>query len=144
MNRRNIVLLYAARAARGLGDGFAVIILPAYLAEIGFDAFQIGLVATAALLGTAIATLAVGVLGARHDLRNLLLVGASLMAATGFAFATVDHLVIVVLIAFIGTMNPATGDLGVVVPLEHAMIATSVTDGDRTREIGRASCRERV
>jgi len=133
MNRRNIVLLYAARAARGLGDGFAVIILPAYLAEIGFDAFQIGLVATAALLGTAIATLAVGVLGARHDLRNLLLVGASLMAATGFAFATVDHLVIVVLIAFIGTMNPATGDLGVVVPLEHAMIATSVTDGDRTR-----------
>lgn len=133
MNRRNIVLLYAARAARGLGDGFAVIILPAYLAEIGFDAFQIGLVATAALLGTAIATLAVGVLGARHDLRNLLLVGASLMAATGFAFATVDHLVIVVLIAFVGTMNPATGDLGVVVPLEHAMIATSVTDGDRTR-----------
>src|ERR1043165_9577196 len=51
-NRRSIALLYAARAARGFGDGFAVIILPAYLAEIGFDPFHIGLVATAALLGT--------------------------------------------------------------------------------------------
>ena len=40
-NRRSIVLLYAARAARGFGDGFAVIILPAYLAEIGFDAFHL-------------------------------------------------------------------------------------------------------
>jgi hypothetical protein len=29
----NIALLYAARAARGFGDGFAAIILPAYLTE---------------------------------------------------------------------------------------------------------------
>src|SRR5213596_3259516 len=99
-NRRSIVLVYAARAARGLGDGFAVIILPAYLAEIGFDAFQIGLIATAALLGTALATLAVGLLGGRHDLRNLLVVGACLMAATGLAFPVFDHLVFIVLIAF--------------------------------------------
>ena len=42
------------RARRaGFGDGFAAIILPAYLIEIGFDPFQIGLVATAALLGSA-------------------------------------------------------------------------------------------
>ena len=41
----DVVNLYAARAARGFGDGFAAIILPAYLLEIGFDPFQIGLVA---------------------------------------------------------------------------------------------------
>ena len=64
-NRQSILLLYAARAVRGFGDGFAVIILPAYLAEIGFDALQIGIVATAALLGTAAATLLIGHLGAR-------------------------------------------------------------------------------
>ena len=40
--RSDIFNLYAARAARGFGDGFAAIILPAYLLEIGFDAFQIG------------------------------------------------------------------------------------------------------
>ena len=82
-NRHSILLLYAARAVRGFGDGFAVIILPAYLSEIGFDAFQIGIVATAALLGTAAATLLIGHLGARHDIRNLLLLGAAFMIASG-------------------------------------------------------------
>jgi hypothetical protein len=49
----DILYLYAARAARGFGDGFAAIILPAYLSELGFNPFQIGVVAAAALLGSA-------------------------------------------------------------------------------------------
>src|SRR5919198_5675510 len=77
--RTDIVDLYAARAARGFGDGFAAIILPAYLLEIGFGPFQIGLVATAALLGSAATTLAVGFLAPRYDLRTLLLACAALM-----------------------------------------------------------------
>jgi MFS family permease len=135
----DLALLYAARAARGFGDGFAVIILPAYLAQIGFDAFQIGIVATAALLGTAAATLTVGHLGARHDLRNLLLLGACMMIASGLAFPSVEHLVVVSLVAFFGTMNPSTGDLGMLVPLEHAMVARSVPDHDRTQAFARYS-----
>jgi hypothetical protein len=55
----NVKFLYAAWAARGLGDGFAAIVLPAYLVELGFSALQIGVVATAALLATAGLTLAV-------------------------------------------------------------------------------------
>src|SRR5262245_25199831 len=82
----DIVLIYAARGVRGFGDGFAIIILPAYLAAIGFDPVQIGIVATASLAGSAALTLAVGQLGTRHDLRNLLLAGAGLMALTGLAF----------------------------------------------------------
>ena len=54
--------LYAARAARDLGGGFAAIILPTYLSEFGFRPFQIGIVATAALLGSALLTLAIGLL----------------------------------------------------------------------------------
>jgi MFS family permease len=138
-NQRSIVLLYAARAARGFGDGFAVIILPAYLAEIGFDAFQIGLVATAALLGTAAATLLIGHLGARHDIRNLLLLGTVFMIASGIAFPNAQHIVLVAVIAFFGTMNPSTGDLGMLVPLEHAMIARSVADRERTAAFARYS-----
>ena len=45
----DVKLLYAARGIRGFGDGFAVIILPAYLTAIGYSPFQIGIVATAAL-----------------------------------------------------------------------------------------------
>jgi hypothetical protein len=34
---QDLFLIYAARAVRGLGDDFAVIVLPAYLPEIGFS-----------------------------------------------------------------------------------------------------------
>ena len=45
--RSDILLLYVARGVRGFGDGFAVIILPAYLTTIGFSPGQIGVVASA-------------------------------------------------------------------------------------------------
>src|SRR5215218_10101816 len=77
--RSDVFYLYAARAARGFGDGFAAIILPAYLLEIGLNSFQIGIVATAALLGSAATTLAIGYLGPRYDVRTLLLLCAFLM-----------------------------------------------------------------
>src|SRR4029450_5374927 len=80
--RADIACLYAARAARGVGDGFAAIILPAYLLEIGFDPFQIGFVATAALLGSAATTLAVGFLAPRHDPRPLRLALAALIGVS--------------------------------------------------------------
>src|SRR5919109_1104376 len=78
-----IALLYAARALRGFGDGFAVIILPAYMTALGFDAAAVGIVATASLLGTALLTLVIGWIAPRFDLRALLLFGAALMTATG-------------------------------------------------------------
>ena len=85
-SERSVALLNAARGLRGFGDGFAIIILPAYLTAIGYDPVAIGIVATASLLGTALLTLAIGLVAPRHDLRTLLLVGAALMAATGLAF----------------------------------------------------------
>jgi MFS family permease len=135
----NIALLYAARGVRGFGDGFAIIILPAYLTAIGYDPVQIGFVATASLLGTALLTLAIGTIAARYDLRTLLLLGACLMAGTGLAFPNVEQFAFVALVAFVGTVNPSTGDLGVLVPIEHAMLAHGVADQERTRTFARYS-----
>jgi MFS family permease len=137
--RTEIALLYAARAARGFGDGFAVIILPAYLSEIRFSPFQIGIVAAVALLGSAVVTLAVGLLAARHDLRSLLLIGALIMAATGLALPNAGHIALILAVMFIGTMNPSTGDIGMLVPLEQTMLAHGVADHDRTRTFARYS-----
>ncbi len=137
--RFDILLLYLARGVRGFGDGFAVIILPAYLSAIGFSPGEIGLVASASLLGTALLTLAVGFFAPRHDLRNLLLGGAVLMACTGLAFPNFDQLAFIAIVAFVGTVNPSTGDLGVLVPLEHAMLAHGVPDHERTRTFARYS-----
>ena len=123
-----MLLLYAARGVRGFGDGFAVIILPAYLSAIGFTPVEIGIVATAALLGSSLLTLAVGFVAPRHDLRNMLMLGAALMVATGIVFPQVEHIAFVLLVAFVGTINPQSGDPGVLVPLEHAMLARGVAD----------------
>ena len=137
--RLDIALLYVARGVRGLGDGFAIIILPAYLSAIGLSTGQIGLVVSASLLGTALLTLVVGFVAQRHDLRNFFLGGALLMACTGVAFPNVDLLAVIAIVAFVGTINPSTGDLGVLVPLEHAMLAQGVTDQERTRTFARYS-----
>ncbi len=134
-----IALLYAARALRGFGDGFAVLILPAYMTALGFDAAAVGLVATASLSGTALFTLVIGWIAPRFDLRALLLLGASLMTATGLAFPNVEHFVLIALTAFIGTVNPSGGDLGVAVPLEHAVLARTASDERRTQVFARYS-----
>lgn len=134
-----IALLYAARALRGFGDGFAIIILPAYMTALGFDAVAVGTVATASLLGTALLTLAIGWIAPRFDLRGLLLFGAGLMIATGLAFPNVEHFTLIALVAFVGTINPSGGDLGIAVPLEHAVLARTAADDRRTQVFARYS-----
>ena len=131
--------LYSARAARGFGDGFAALILPAYLSALGFGPVQIGIVAAAALLGSAVLTLAIGLIAPRYDLRTLLLGCAGLMIATGIAFPASQHFTFIALVAFIGTINPTTGDIGVHVPLEQAAVARSVPDRERTHTFARYS-----
>ncbi|HEX5210348.1 MAG TPA: MFS transporter [Pseudolabrys sp.] len=137
--RSTILLLFAARALRGFGDGFAVVVLPAYLAAIGFDATAIGIIAAAALFGTALFTLGVGLIAPRFDLRNLLIAGAALMIGTGLAFPQSQRIVFLVGVAFLGSINPSTGDIGVLIPLEHAMISYGVSDDERTRAFARYS-----
>ena len=137
--RSVFLLLYSARALRGFGDGFATIVLPVYLAKIGFDPAQIGLVAAAALLGTAVLTLAIGLLAPRHDLRHLLITGAALMIATGLAFPAFEQIGLLTAVAFFGTVNPSTGDIGVLIPIEHAALAQDAADHDRTRVFARYS-----
>jgi MFS family permease len=132
-------LLYLARGLRGFGDGFAIIVLPAYMTALGYDAAAVGLVATASLLGTALLTLCVGWIAPRHDLRTLLIFGAGLTVATGLAFPNVGHFLLIALVAFIGTINPSGGDLGVLVPLEHAVLAKGASDAGRTEVFARYS-----
>jgi MFS family permease len=137
--RSDIFRLYAARALRGFGDGFAVIILPVYLLAVGLTPQQVGIVASASLLGTAALTLLVGFVAPRHDLRTLLLAGAGLATVTGLVFPMVEAIAPVLLVAFMGTINPSAGDLGMLIPLEHALLTQETSDRDRTGVFARYS-----
>jgi MFS family permease len=131
--------LLAARAVRDFGDGFVAILLPVYLTALGFSPVEVGLVATAALLGSATLTLASGALGARHDQRRLLIAAASLMVATGVAFALVHDFALLLVVAFAGTINPSAGSVSIFVPLEHAVLTREVADEARTSMFARYS-----
>jgi MFS family permease len=125
--------LYAARAFRDFGDGFVAVVLAVYLTELGHGALEVGIVATAALLGSALMTLGIGLLGTRYAERTLLLLASALMVATGIAFASAETYAVLLLVAFVGTINPSAGSVSIFVPLEHALLAGTASDAGRTK-----------
>jgi MFS family permease len=134
-----VAYVYAARALRDFGDGFVAVLLPVYLTAMGLGPLEVGIVATLALLGSALMTLGIGLLGARTDQRKLLIAASGLMIATGLAFAASSTYAVVGLVALFGTINPSSGSVSIFVPLEHAVLSRSVADGERTRMFARYS-----
>jgi MFS family permease len=114
-----------ARALRAFADGFIAVVLPAYLLALGLGQFEVGLIGTATLFGSALTTLAVGRWGHRFSIRRMLLVASLAMAATGCAFAGFSTLWPLLVVAFVGTINPSSGDATVFLPLDHTMLATT-------------------
>jgi MFS family permease len=131
--------LMIARALRAVGDGFMAVLLPAYLLAIGMGTLEVGIVSTATLLGSALATLAVGTWGHRVANHRLLAAAAVLMAATGIGFAALSGFWPLLLVAFVGTLNPSSGDVSVFLPLEHSRLAGTATSGTRTALFARYS-----
>jgi len=130
---RPATCFYAARALRDFGDGFVAVLLAVYLTELGFGAFEVGIIATAALLGSALMTLGIGLLGPAGAQRTLLMFASALMIATGIAFAAADSFAVLLLVAFVGTINPTSGNVSIFVPMEHALLAGTAPDASRTR-----------
>ena len=131
--------MLVARGIRGFGDGFAAIVLPAYLVAIGFGTVEIGIVAAASLLGSALLTLGVGVVAPRYELRHLLDRRRRADGGDRRRCSTSKICCWIVVVAFIGTVNPSGGDVGMLVPLEQTMLARDVTDRERTRVFARYS-----
>ena len=128
-------LLLIGRALRAFTDGFVAILLPVYLLTLGFGTWEVGLISTVTLLGSALATLAVGQWGHRFPQRRLLRAAACLMAATGLLLAGLGGIGAfwpLLIVAFVGTMNPSSGDVSVFLPLEHARLAESAQGEART------------
>jgi len=134
-----ILRLLAAKALRAFADGYMAVLLPAYLLALGFGTLQVGILSTATLLGSAFATLAVGAWGHRLQPRRLLPGAALLMLATGLLFASFSTFWPLLLIAFVGTLNPSSGDVSVFLPLEHARLAQSGQGAARTALFARYS-----
>ena len=131
--------LIAARAVRAFGDGFTALLLPVYLTGLGFSAFRVGALTTATLLGSAMLTLAVGLLGHRIAAKRLLFAACVLMAGTGIAFSQAHAFWPLVVVGFLGTLNPSGGDVSPFLPLEQSLLAHAGPAAGRTRLFARYS-----
>jgi MFS family permease len=138
-NSPQIRRILLAKGVRAFGDGFVSVLLPLYLLELGLGALQVGIIATATLLGSGVLTLAVGLRAHRFAYRTLLLGATLLMAATGLGFAVVTAFWPLLIIAIVGTLNPSSGDVSVFLPLEHAVLSRLVGDRERTAVFARYS-----
>jgi MFS family permease len=125
-------LILWSRALRAFGDGYVAILLPVHLGRLGYGPTEVGLIATSTLLGSALLTLAFGAVGHRLRLRQGLLAAALLMTATGVGFGVFQDFWPLLLVAFVGTINPSGGDVSVFLPMEHTAITESVEDRERT------------
>src|ERR1700731_855621 len=112
-------LLLWGRGLRAFGDGLVSLLLPFYLTLLGFDPFAIGVLTAATLTGSAALTLVVGFTAHRYGQRGL-------MIAAGIGFTLETSFRPLVLIGFLGTLNPSSGDVSVFLPLEQAMLAETV------------------
>lgn len=126
-------IVLAARGLRAVADGFVSLTLPLYLLELGYAPLEVGLISTATLLGSAALSLIVGRYATRIGYRHALLGAALLMVATGLAFAGVRGFWPLLLVAFVGTLNPSSGDVSVFLPLEHAVLSDAISARERTR-----------
>jgi len=131
--------LLVARALRAFADGYMAILLPAYLLVLGLGTLEVGVVATATMFGSAMATVAVGAWGHRFRSSRLLRGAALLMALTGVGFAVFSSFWPLLVVAFVGTLNPSSGDVSVFLPLEHARLAGAARGHARTALFARYS-----
>ncbi len=129
--------VFLARALRGFADGFVSVLLPVYLIALGLGGAEVGAIATTTLFGSAIATLAVGAWGARWNDKVLLLAASILMIATGIGFSALSSFWPLLIVAFVGTLNPSSGDVSVFLPLEHARLAAHCETAQRTEVFAR-------
>jgi len=132
------VLLWT-RGMRAFGDGYISLLLPYYLTLLGFDALQIGVIITATLFGAGGMTLTIGLIAHRYRARSLLMAGSALLVAVALLLTRATDFWPLLIIAAFGVLNPASGDVTVFAPLEHSMLARSVSSQWRTALFARYS-----
>jgi MFS family permease len=116
-------LLVAGQGVRAAGYGFTAVLLGALLAARGFSSVQVGVVLTALIAGTALASLAVGRFGDRVGRRRCYAVFFAGIAAAGLVVAAGAPLWLLLVVALTGTLSTDVVDNGPATTLEQAMLA---------------------
>lgn len=125
--------LFAARLARMFAYGFLSVVLVLYLAQVGLNEMQVGLLLTLTLIGDTIISLWITTNADRIGRRRMLIVGAALMIFAGVLFALTRNFVFLLITATLGVISPSGYEVGPFLAIEQA--ALSQNDGIYTHSI---------
>jgi MFS family permease len=124
-------LLFAACGVRNFAYGFLSVVLGVYLSALGLSVEAIGGIFTAALAGGALMTLVLTSVADRLGRRQVLVLGAALMAAAGIVFALTDQVLLLGLAAILGSISPSGKEVGPFLSVEQAILPQTTTDERR-------------
>ena len=138
---RDLQLLILARSFMSATRALAGVVVPIYLAKLGFSATTLGILFAVTAIVSAILTGLIGFLSDRVG-RKVFIIGVPLLAAcAGLVFALTQNEAVVFFFAAIGSFGRGAGagggSIGPYQPAEQSYLADSVPPGARTSLFGR-------
>ncbi len=130
---RDTVVLFSTRLIRLFCYGFLSVVLAMYLAQVGLDERQIGLLFTLTLAGDAAITLWLTTSADRFGRKRTLIAGALLMLSAGVVFLLTRNVVVLAAAAIVGVISPSGNEIGPFLSVEQASLSHLLPDENRTR-----------
>jgi MFS family permease len=124
--------LMVAKAFRGFGFGLNAVVLGLYLAALELPGPVIGLVLSAALVGTLGLTLVIALFGDRIGRRRLLVIGSALMGLAAVIPLVGANPVLLVVIGLTGMVAVTSSESTGLQSVDQAVLPQTVPDARRT------------
>jgi len=124
--------LLVTRVLRTFGYGYLAVVLALYLQQLGLDAFQVGVILTAAVAGSALMNVFWSLLADRYGRRRTVATMAVLMTLGGLLFAFANSFGLFLLAAFSGTISASSSEVGPFMTVEQAILPQTAADERRT------------
>jgi MFS family permease len=141
---RNLICLFAGRGLRSASQAYLVIVVPLYLARLGYDAMHIGVMFAIVAMASAVMAALTGILSDRFGRKAMLIVISLMTAAGGAVFVFSTSFVVLTVAAALGTIGRgggagSAGAFGPYYPAEQPLIAEQASDLERTTVFGALS-----
>jgi MFS family permease len=134
--RADLRRILGVQALRAFLYGFSSIVLATALAASGLSSAQVGLVFAAMLVGTAITSIGIGLVGDLVGRRPLYAALLLVMGVAGAVYALTDSFALLILVALTGTLSTDPNESGPITSLEQAMMGSAPAEV-RMRVFGR-------
>lgn len=121
-------LILAARIIRTFGYGFLSVILSIYLALIGFNGVQVGLILSTSLINGILFNVIASYYADKLGRRNILIIYSLLMFSSGIIFFVTDDYIALIVAAFVGTINVTGSETSAFLSIEQAILPRTIKD----------------